>query len=80
MKEDDRAVLTTDCESEIGNIGPIHPHTPLPAPDMDCGNMILDGLGSGFRVRIILERKHVSSAKVGRSVSGWVGISAAYTL
>ena len=49
------SALTAECEVEMGTLGTIHLHTPSPAPGMDCGHMILEGLGSGFRVRITRE-------------------------
>ena len=55
LKRDGRAVLTMECEGEMGTLGPIHSHTSSPAPGSDCGNMILEGLRSGFKIGITRE-------------------------
>ena len=52
IEEDRRAELTTECEGEVGTLGPIHLNSPSLAPALDVGKVVLEGLGRGVRVRI----------------------------
>ena len=52
IEEDRRAGLTTECEGEVGTFGHIHLNSPLLAPALDVGKVVLEGLGSGVGVRV----------------------------
>ena len=45
VEQDRRAGLTTEREGEMGTFGPVHLHTPSPAPGLDVGKMSLECLG-----------------------------------
>jgi hypothetical protein len=47
VKEDRKADLTTECKCEVGTVGPIHLKSPTPAPALNGGKVILEGLGQG---------------------------------
>jgi hypothetical protein len=45
----------TECEGEVGTLGPIHLNSLTPAPALNGGKVILKGLGSGVWVRVTSE-------------------------
>jgi hypothetical protein len=61
VKEDRRAGLTTECGGEVGTLGPIHLNSPMPAPALNGGKVVLKGLGNGVWVRVTSEDASIVS-------------------
>ena len=50
VEEDERAELTSEYEGEMGTLGPVHLHMPSPASALDCGKVVLEGLGTLYYI------------------------------
>ena len=55
IEEDRRAGPTTECEGGVGTLGLIYLNSPSLAPALDVRKVVLEGLGSGVWVRVIIK-------------------------
>jgi hypothetical protein len=56
-----REGLTAECEGELGTLGAIHLNSPMPAPALNGGKVVLERLGSGVWVRVSSEDASIVS-------------------
>ena len=72
MEEDMRAGLKTECEGEESTLCHIHLHSASLAPALDVGKMVLEGLGSGVKVRVTIKDTAVYNVyKTGPRTLPW---------